>query len=185
MIYYHIANICIGERLSLETSRRSTRIPTVLRLRTLCSLLVTLLVVLASLLVINTLAQRSTLNQAFFTYQHSVTIFGQKSPSIAPISIIPTLLAVGIGLWWGSIDKTFRTLQPFLSMANASTSIARGPSLSYQSSYWVAATIRAVSNRHWFLCFITIGTTLSQIRELPPSPFPSTVYTTQHIKTTA
>ncbi|OJD31470.1 uncharacterized protein BKCO1_4800063 [Diplodia corticola] len=142
---------------------RSMSLPAALRLRTLCGLMMALVVVLVTLSVLYSFAERSSLHQAFFTYEASITLLSRKKAPVAPTSIIPTFVAVGIGLWWGSMDATFRRLQPFLSTANEPTPASHGVALSYQSSYWVAAAIKAASNRHWFLCFITLGTTLSQI----------------------
>jgi membrane-bound lytic murein transglycosylase MltF len=69
-------------------------------------------------------------------------------------------------MWWDAIDKALRTVQPFLSMSKVTTDVRLGAALSYQSSYWLQASIRAATNKHWLLALVTLGTTLSQIRKL-------------------
>jgi hypothetical protein len=85
--------------------------------------------------------------------------------SFAPFSILPTLFAVALGLWWDGIDKNFRILQPFVSMSRAPTKGSKGIYLSYQSSYWLWACAKAASNKHWLLTITTLGTFLSQARK--------------------
>lgn len=84
--------------------------------------------------------------------------------AVAPYSIIPTLIAVGIKLWWDPIENTFRTLQPYVSMAQWPTPPSKGTELSYFISpvLWVIG--KATMNRHFFLASITLGGLLSQIR---------------------
>ena len=83
--------------------------------------------------------------------------------SFAPFSIVPTILAIGISLWWSSLDATLRRLQPYLAMSKEPLKPKDGVCLSYQSSYWAWAMVKALKHRHWMLVAITLGTTLSQI----------------------
>ncbi|KAL1641395.1 hypothetical protein SLS58_006096 [Diplodia intermedia] len=48
-------------------------------------------------------------------------------------------------------------------MAGGPTRLRSGANLSYQSSYWIAAAIKAARNRHWVLFLVTLGTSLSPI----------------------
>lgn len=103
------------------------------------------------------------LYQKLFVYETEISLFRKKLPAVAPISIIPTVLAVGISLWWGAMDGTFRRLQPYISMANAPTTVPDGSILSYQGSYWMAAAVKALSHKHFLLSLITFGTSLSPV----------------------
>jgi hypothetical protein len=137
--------------------------PVALRLRTLLALIICLIALVVAIVVLHIFAEHSRLYQTVFVYQSAVTIFKRHLPVVAPFSIVPTAIAVGIGLWWNSLDSILRRLQPYLSQAKTSTRISHGAALSYQSSYWVWASVKAGFNRHWFLCFVTLGTCFSQI----------------------
>jgi hypothetical protein len=84
--------------------------------------------------------------------------------ALAPYSVIPTLLAVCVKLWRGSIDDTFRRLQPYISMAQGPVPVSRGSNLSYINSpvLWIVG--KAISNKHFLLALVTIGTLLSEVR---------------------
>ncbi|CZT43812.1 uncharacterized protein RSE6_03900 [Rhynchosporium secalis] len=101
------------------------------------------------------------LYQSGFVYEASWSI-GELG-AIAPYSIIPTLIAVVVGLWWDAIDVSFRTAQPFVSMTKGPTIGRNGSALSYQSSYLAWAGLRAIKRRHWLLAFVSTGAFLSQI----------------------
>jgi hypothetical protein len=87
--------------------------------------------------------------------------------ALAPYSIIPTLMAVGVKLWWNSLDAAFRRLQPFVSMAQGPTLSSKGTKLSYANSpsLWIAG--KALSNHHFLLALITTCTVLSDICTSP------------------
>lgn len=103
------------------------------------------------------------LYQKLFIYETQISLFHRKLPAVAPISIIPTLFAVGINLWWGAMDGTFRRLQPYISMANAPIEASNGAMLSYQGTYWMAAAVKAFNHKHFLLCLIAFGTSLSPV----------------------
>jgi hypothetical protein len=116
-----------------------------------------------AIIVLNRFANRSRLYQSVFTHQTNMALLGRLG-SFAPFSILPTLFAVVLGLWWDGIDNTFRNLQPFVSMSRAPTKASKGIYLSYQSSYWLWASVKAASNKHWLLTITTLGTFLCQAR---------------------
>lgn len=103
------------------------------------------------------------LSQRAFTYQMTIDSNAHSFGTIAPYSIIPTLLGVLSGLWWDSIESVFRTVQPYIAMTRRPTSSARGSGLSYQSSYLVWAGLRSLSRGHWLLALVCTGAFLSQI----------------------
>lgn len=127
----------------------------------LLTLALTLL--LTAIIVLYSFSRRLILYQKLFIYETEVLLFHKRLPAVAPISIIPTVLAVGISLWWGAMDGTFRRLQPYISMANAPTAVSNGAMLSYQGTYWMAATVKAFNHKHFLLCLITFGTSLSPV----------------------
>lgn len=106
------------------------------------------------------------LSRSAFVYQLDLRVFNAR---FSPQSVLATLLAVGVAMWWDAMDKVLRSVQPFLSMSNATVDVRHGAALSYQASYWFWASIRAAMNKHWLLSLMTFGTTLCQIRELPLS----------------
>lgn len=135
-------------------------------------MLAALLLFLASLAiaigVLYHFSKTSQLYQTFFVYEKSIEVSGSKIPTIAPFSIIPTLVGVGLGLWWGALDERFRHLQPYTSMSRGPTPFSRGAGVSYQSSRWIMAAGKAAVNKHWLLCLVTLGTFLSQICKASP-----------------
>lgn len=103
------------------------------------------------------------LSERAFTYQTTIERNSHTIGTIAPYSIIPTLLGVITGLWWGSIEGVFRTVQPFIAMTRRPTISARGSGLSYQSSYLAWAGVRSWTRGHWLLALVCTGAFLSQI----------------------
>lgn len=139
----------------------------VLRLRLLLALILFLITILIGIIVLNHFSRRGLLYSTAFLYQTNFSLFTTQLPSIAPFSILPTLIAVGVGLWWGAIDSTFRRLQPHLSMAESPKQLSQGVGLSYESSYWIHAAVKAAFNKHWLLSLITFGTFLCSICKFP------------------
>lgn len=139
--------------------------PLVLRLQTLTALGLYLVTLLITVLVLYHFAQKSSLYRSAFVYEAKIPVFGVHT--LTPFSLLPSLLAVVVGLWWGSVDVAFRRLQPYLSMAEAPQPLEHGARLSYQSSYWVWAAFKAASKKHWFLLLVSAGTSLSPVRKYP------------------
>ncbi|KAF1965119.1 hypothetical protein BU23DRAFT_629080 [Bimuria novae-zelandiae CBS 107.79] len=153
----------------LEVAEPTPRIPTLaekespvwVKIRVLLLLLFYIAVLIIAITVVHKFASDSDLKKGFFIYRLNVDTLGRLG-SFTPFSIIPTALAVLLGLWWNSLDVTFRVLQPYVSMSQAPREISRGAYVSYQSSYWLWATGKATKNRHWLLALVTFGTLLAQ-----------------------
>ncbi|KAF2137414.1 uncharacterized protein K452DRAFT_361940 [Aplosporella prunicola CBS 121167] len=143
------------------TVLKKHRKPAVPRLRTLACLNLYLAALLVALLVMYRFAQRSMLYGSAFLYRPSIQVHNTHVSVAAPFSVVSTLLAVGVGLWWGAIDTTFRRLQPYISITKAPKGLSQGVGLSYQSSYWLWAATKSASNGHWLLFLITLGASLS------------------------
>ncbi|KAF1974355.1 hypothetical protein BU23DRAFT_531901 [Bimuria novae-zelandiae CBS 107.79] len=131
--------------------------PPMLRLTCLAIFFVGLSAITVTLLVLRSYARRNRLIQKAFVYQADLGVF---NITFSPHSMIATLIAVLVGQCWEEIDNPMRTLQPYLSLSRGPQ---RGVFLSYRSSYWAWAAIKAVQSRHGLLCLVTAGTTLSQI----------------------
>jgi hypothetical protein len=114
----------------------------------------------AALLALQNLAKREKLSNSAFVYELDLDVF---KATVSPFSLLGTFIAVGLALWWDVMEKNMRLLQPYLSMAKQPRVVKRGTGLSYQSSYWVGAAVKAASNRDWLLSLVTVGTTLSQV----------------------
>ncbi|KAJ6020520.1 hypothetical protein N7540_006024 [Penicillium herquei] len=147
-----------------ESPQSKNGTPFILRLPALLLLIVILTLVIVGVAVLWHYAETDRLYGKAFVYEIQVSLFGSSmSSSIAPISMVPTIIATLLGLWWSAIDDKFRHLQPFLSMSDGSPSYAKGVDLSYQTTYWMWAAGKALLNKHWMLFLVTLGSTLSPV----------------------
>ncbi|KAJ5751747.1 hypothetical protein N7520_008664 [Penicillium odoratum] len=146
-----------------NTAQSRNGTPMLLRLPALLGLVVVLSAVIAGIIVLYHFAESVGLYEKAFVYQVQVSLFSNGVASVAPFSMIPTLIATGIGLWWGAIDDNFRRLTPYLEMSRENPQLSRGAGLSYQSSFWLWASMKAALNRHWLLSLLTFGSSLSPI----------------------
>ncbi|KAH7085695.1 hypothetical protein BKA63DRAFT_575008, partial [Paraphoma chrysanthemicola] len=134
--------------------------PGMLRDRWLILLFVILVALAITLLVLRKYAIEQRLYRTAFVYQVKLGLF---NTTFSPNSLVAAIIAVAVGLFWDGLDKPLRKLQPYLAMSNAPTAAFKGVSLSYEASYWVWASTKAARRKHWVLCLVTFGTTLSQI----------------------
>jgi hypothetical protein len=152
-------------------TRRDWR-PTPLKTISLLGLCFAFAAIAIALLTLQTFAAKQQLYRSAFVWQVDLRAF---RASFSPHSFIATLIVVGVAHWWDSVDKWMHHLQPVLVMSKGPVLPRRGAANSYQSSYWLWASAKAASNKHWLLCMVTIGTTLSQVRKLTsygPCQFP-------------
>ena len=126
-------------------------------------LLLLLALVLSAILVLFILAKTSGLYESAFTYQTNILPSKSDLFTFAPYSIIPTLLAVIVSLWWDNIDDTFRRLQPFVAMARKAVPVSPNIGLSYIAAYPIWTVIKALNHRHWFVVLVSSGAILTQI----------------------
>ncbi|KAH7095344.1 hypothetical protein FB567DRAFT_512389 [Paraphoma chrysanthemicola] len=131
-----------------------------LRERWLILLFVILVALAITLLVLRKYAIEQRLYRTAFVYQVNLGLF---NTTFSPNSLVAAIIAVAVGLFWDGLDKPLRKLQPYLAMSNAPSTSSKGVSLSYEAAYWVWASTKAARRKHWVLCLVTIGTTLSQI----------------------
>ncbi|KAJ5693135.1 hypothetical protein N7462_002558 [Penicillium macrosclerotiorum] len=152
-----------GEAARRGGTQSENGTPRLLRLPALLALITVLLVVGAGIAVLWHFAESVGLYEKAFVYQVDISFLSNSMSSVVPISIVPTLIAAIIGLWWNAIDEKFRHLQPYLAMLENNPPLARGAGLSYQSSFWMWACVKAALNQHWLLSLLTLGSTLSPV----------------------
>jgi hypothetical protein len=154
------------DAMNHNTVQSENGTPKLLRLPALSALLAVLVAVVVGISVLYHFAETSGLYQKAFVYEVKLSFLSDGVSSVAPFSMIPTLVATGIGLWWSALDENVRRLQPFVAMSRGHPPISRGVSLSYQSSFWMWACIKAAFNKHWLLSLLTLGSSLSPVCKL-------------------
>ncbi|KAI1745585.1 hypothetical protein F4680DRAFT_455708 [Xylaria scruposa] len=142
---------------------KSMKTSTVFGIWPLIVLIIILTIVMIVILTLYIYSQGHELYQKAFVYSVSVSVKGVDLGDVNPASIITTLVAVTIGLWWGSLDTNLRRAQPFLALATGPVNGFKGASTSYRSSYLLWASARAARRKHWLLFLVCTGAFLSQI----------------------
>ena len=126
--------------------------------------LVCVTVALSSIYAVST---KHPLYQSAFVYSSDINLGRFSVTTLAPYSMIPTLVAVGIKLWWGTIDSAHRRLAPFLAMADDSTAKpSKSPTNSYITTPILWITLLAIRRRHWLLAIVTFGALISEILQI-------------------
>ncbi|KAB8203823.1 hypothetical protein BDV34DRAFT_227101 [Aspergillus parasiticus] len=148
---------------SRPISQSENGAPRIFRLPLLLTFVIILILVVVGVAVLYHFSLTTALYEKAFVYDFQVSFFGNSLSSVAPFAIIPTVVALIIGLWWGAMDDIFRHLQPFLAMSKDTQPFSKGAALSYQSTFWVWACLRALHNKHWLLALVTLGSTFSAI----------------------
>jgi len=131
----------------------------------LIALLTLLLALVATLVVLFAMYRNSGIYQHFLVTTINIQFRNRAIEALAPYSIIPTLIAVSIKLWWESIDQTFRRLQPYVSMACRPTRSSVGASLSYTTTPVGLVAGKAAKSQQWLLALVAVGALLAQICE--------------------
>ena len=116
---------------------------------------------IAVLLVLFIVFRKTGLNQRFLLSRVNLSLKDGAVESIAFYSIIPTFVAVGIKLWWESVDEVFRRLQPFVPVSRQKSLISTRLSYNTTPVGWVVG--KAIKNHHWLLSMIAAGALLAQI----------------------
>jgi len=129
-------------------------------------ILVSLTALIATLAALFRTFQDSGISQSHLTSRPGLSTDNSSLTSIAPYSIIPTLIAVGVKLWWDSMDQTFRRLQPFMSMARRPTPTTQSTSLSYINTPLIWTAGKAAQNQHFLLALVATAAVLTEICEL-------------------
>jgi hypothetical protein len=128
-----------------------------------------LILIIVALLVIYITAKRHGLYESAFVYQSQLEVGKHNIATLAPFSIIPTLVAALIKLWWAFFDGTFRRLTPFLSMVRAPQRPSHGAALSYLTTPLLWVTAVASKKGHWFLALVTFGAFTAEVLQVTMS----------------
>jgi hypothetical protein len=133
-------------------------------------LVVYLSCIVAALIAVYVSSQKRPLYQAAFVYSPEISLGKLNITALAPYSIVPTLIAVGVKLWWSTIDDSYRRLTPFIAMATSSKlKKFRSPSMSYITLPILWISVVAAKRRHWLLCIVTLGALGSEILQISMS----------------
>jgi hypothetical protein len=118
----------------------------------------------AAIIALYTMSSTAGLHQAPFVYQMNLDIL-QKSTTLAPYKILPTLLALGVKLWFGAVGDTLKLLQPYLSMVKGPVPTTNSVLAEYVNTPIAVATTKALSNSHWTLALVALGALASEFCE--------------------
>lgn len=157
-------------KLTVKLESKSS-LPWVLHLIPAACLFSTLLAVSVAISVLLGYSETDGLYQTAFVYQIGFKLGGMQLEAINPASVLTTLLASSIALWWGSVDSSIRKLQPFLALAKGPVKGKNGAGLSYESSYMLWAAARALKRRQWILVLVTCGAFQAEICQCSRKPF--------------
>jgi hypothetical protein len=158
-----LSRINPDDPMSHNSAQSENGTPSLLRMPALSALFAVLVAVVVGISVLYHYAETSGLYQKAFVYEVKLSILSNGVSSVAPFSMIPTLIATGIGLWWSALDDNFRRLQPFVAMSKGHPPISGGVSLSYRSSFWLWACFKSAFHKHWLLSLLTLGSSLSPV----------------------
>ncbi|KAJ5620837.1 hypothetical protein N7510_004821 [Penicillium lagena] len=158
-----------------NVSQSENGAPKIFQLPLLLTLVIVLILIVVGVAVLYHFSMATALYEKVFVYGFQVSFFGNSLSTVAPFALVPTVVALVIGLWWGAMDETFRRLQPFLAMSKDSQPLSKGADLSYESTFWAWACMKALRNKHWLLALVTLGSTfsplfttsMSEIRDIP------------------
>jgi hypothetical protein len=102
------------------------------------------------------------LQQRALVYEFDFSI-SNVATSFAPYSIIPTVFAVGIKLWYGAIEEKLKRLQPFSSMLQHPTPLGNSVLVEYENAPMILGAIKAARHGHWLLVLVGIGALATEI----------------------
>lgn len=126
-----LSRISSEETMNHNATQSENGTPKLLRLPALIGLSTVLVAVIVGIAVLWHFAETAGLYEKAFFYQVRLSFLSGGLSSVAPFSMIPTVIATGIGLWWSAIDNNLRRLTPFLIMSKGSPRLSHGAHLSY------------------------------------------------------
>ncbi|KAI5235982.1 hypothetical protein E4T42_09575 [Aureobasidium subglaciale] len=151
----HLENLSSDNQSIYETSMRDPR-PVMIRIW-MASMLLTIFVVLVGVLIcLYILSREGRLHQTVLVKALNLHAL-ELSTTLTPYSIIPTLVAVGLKLWFKAAAETFKRLQPFISMAKSPSPVSKSVSAEYTNTPIIFVTVKAFKHSHWLLALIGVG----------------------------
>lgn len=121
-----------------------------------------LVALLVTLSVLYRISITGSIHQSVFVYSLNLRVL-DTAATLAPYSIIPTLLAVGLKLWFGAIGDTIKLLQPYVSMVRAPTKLVSSLLADYINTPLVLLPPKAIKLSHWTLALVGFGALATEI----------------------
>lgn len=144
-----------GKESPPENKRKSSA-PSILKIWLGILLLTTLVAVIAVLAILYRLSKTVTLHQQALVYEAHLSV-ASVATSLAPYSIVPTLLAVGIKLWYGAVEGTLKRLQPFSAMLDRPRPLKDSILVEHANSPLIFGSFKALRHSDWILAFACLG----------------------------
>ncbi|OAG04389.1 uncharacterized protein CC84DRAFT_1259792 [Paraphaeosphaeria sporulosa] len=152
-----------SRELKINTSVHEWK-PTTLRITSLIGLAIYLILIAIGISILYDYSTGNRLYQSLFVNQVELGEISGHVARFTPFSIVPTFLAVILGMWWDGIHQKFCQLQPFNAMTQPGGAPWKdGPGMHYSATNWIKSSSRAARNRHWLLFFVIIGNIMCQI----------------------
>lgn len=104
------------------------------------------------------------IHQSLFVFQLNLEIFN-NSTTLTPYSIIPTIFAVAIKLWFGAVGDTLKMYQPYVSLVKAPVAVSNSVLAEYINTPIALAFIKAFKLCHWNLALVGLGALATEICE--------------------
>ncbi|KAJ4293480.1 hypothetical protein N0V90_008763 [Kalmusia sp. IMI 367209] len=121
--------------------------PTTLRIPSLISLIIYLVLFAVGISILYDYATGNHLYQKLFVDQVEIGEIAGHVARLTPFSIVPTFMAVILGMWWDAIQQKFCQLQPFIAMTRPEgTQWKDGPGMHYSTTNWVKSSVRATNS---------------------------------------
>lgn len=127
--------------------------PAVLKLRIGIPLMCFLLLLLVGLVVLYNLSLEAGLYQKALLYQMRIDL-AQGSATLAPYSILPTLLAIGAKLWFAMAADVVERYQPFIAMVDRPAELFKSVSVEYLNTPTALVSLKALRSSHWLLALV-------------------------------
>lgn len=160
----------LGRRKRVSTDSGLDWRPFNLKKRSGALLFLVLMSVTATLVAVYCVSKQRPLYQSIPLYRSDLNLGDIRLATIAPYSIVPTLVAVGLKLWWATIDSAYRRLAPLVTMTRVSgPKASNGVALSYVTTPIIWITHLALRNGHWLLAVVTFSTLTSEILQVSMS----------------
>lgn len=119
-------------------------------------LLIFLFAILAALEALYEVSRGEGIHQSAFVYQFNLKVHNSVT-TLAPYSIVPTLLAVLVKLWFEAIGETFKRLRPYTSMATTAATASSSILVEYANTPLAITFFKATKNSKWMLTLVGLA----------------------------
>lgn len=140
--------------------------PAILRRWSGLILIAFLIALAATLVTLYAISKGSGLQGSALLYRSDLSLTSNTVLGLAPYSIVPTVFAVAVKLWWGALEEIFKRLQAYVAMTRRPTRVLRGFALSYSNYPHILASTKAFGKGHWLLALVCLGAFWTEICEL-------------------